>query len=88
MAAYSYMALVPIIQPPIMRALTSVEERKIRMPQLRCVSKREKILFPLLLVPHLGLVRSGLLFGLLNVLVALWALWLDAVHGPELWCAT
>jgi carboxybiotin decarboxylase len=49
-AAYSYMALVPIIQPPIMRALTSVEERKIRMVQLRPVSKREKILFPLMVL--------------------------------------
>ena len=49
-AAYSYMALVPIIQPPIMRALTSVEERKIGMVQLRVVSKREKILFPLLVL--------------------------------------
>jgi oxaloacetate decarboxylase beta subunit len=46
-AAYSYMALVPIIQPPIMRALTSVEERKIEMAQLRHVSKIEKIVFPL-----------------------------------------
>lgn len=46
-AAYSYMALVPIIQPPIMKALTSKEERKIEMAQLRVVSKREKILFPL-----------------------------------------
>ena len=49
-AAYSYMALVPIFQPPIMRALTSVAERKIRMPQLRVVSRRERILFPLLLL--------------------------------------
>lgn len=49
-AAYSYMALVPIIQPPIMRALTNVEERKIRMVQLRVVSKREKILFPVLVL--------------------------------------
>ncbi|TDR18471.1 sodium ion-translocating decarboxylase subunit beta [Marinicella litoralis] len=46
-AAYSYMALVPIIQPPIMRALTSVEERKIEMLQLRHVTKVEKIIFPL-----------------------------------------
>ncbi|WP_026375565.1 sodium ion-translocating decarboxylase subunit beta [Aestuariibacter salexigens] len=46
-AAYSYMALVPIIQPPIMKALTSKEERQIEMAQLRTVSKREKILFPL-----------------------------------------
>lgn len=46
-AAYSYMALVPIIQPPIMRALTSKEERLIKMEQLREVSKLEKIIFPL-----------------------------------------
>ncbi|GLO61848.1 glutaconyl-CoA decarboxylase subunit beta [Vibrio sp. MACH09] len=46
-AAYSYMALVPIIQPPIMKALTSPEERQIKMAQLRHVSKTEKILFPL-----------------------------------------
>ena len=49
-AAYSYMALVPLIQPPIMRALTTVEERRIEMKQLRVVSKREKIAFPLLLL--------------------------------------
>ena len=46
-AAYSYMALVPIIQPPIMRALTTEEERKIVMEQLRPVSKKEKIIFPI-----------------------------------------
>ena len=49
-AAYSYMALVPIIQPPIMRALTNTEERKIKMQQLREVSTAEKIIFPLLVV--------------------------------------
>ncbi len=49
-AAYSYMALVPLIQPPIVRALTTLEERKIEMVQLRTVSKREKIFFPLLLL--------------------------------------
>ncbi|MCE0494214.1 sodium ion-translocating decarboxylase subunit beta [Vibrio salinus] len=49
-AAYSYMALVPIIQPPIMKALTTVEERKIKMAQLRYVSKKEKIFFPLLVL--------------------------------------
>ncbi|PSL11786.1 oxaloacetate decarboxylase beta subunit [Marinobacterium halophilum] len=49
-AAYSYMALVPLIQPPIMRALTTAAERKISMSQLRHVSKTEKILFPLLLL--------------------------------------
>lgn len=46
-AAYSYMALVPIIQPPIMKLLTTEEERKIKMTQLRPVSKTEKILFPI-----------------------------------------
>lgn len=46
-AAYSYMALIPIIQPPIMRLLTTKEERAIKMEQLRPVSKKEKILFPI-----------------------------------------
>ena len=49
-AAYSYMALVPLIQPPIMRALTTEAERKIEMQQLRHVSKTEKIIFPLTLL--------------------------------------
>ena len=49
-AAYSYMALVPMIQPPIMRALTTEEERNIEMVQLRPVSQREKIVFPLVLL--------------------------------------
>lgn len=49
-AAYSYMALVPVIQPPIMKALTTDAERKIEMKQLREVSKREKIVFPLLVL--------------------------------------
>ncbi|MCZ6830278.1 MAG: sodium ion-translocating decarboxylase subunit beta, partial [Gammaproteobacteria bacterium] len=49
-AAYSYMALVPMIQPPIMKALTTVEERKIEMVQARHVTRLEKILFPLLLL--------------------------------------
>ncbi|HHB9800525.1 TPA: sodium ion-translocating decarboxylase subunit beta [Salmonella enterica] len=49
-AAYSYMALVPLIQPPIMKLLTTEKERKIRMVQLRTVSKREKILFPVVLL--------------------------------------
>ena len=47
-AAYSYMALVPFIQPPIIRALTTKEERKIKMTQLRSVTKTEKIIFPIL----------------------------------------
>ena len=49
-AAYSYMALVPVIQPPIMRLLTTDAERKIEMKQLREVSKREKIVFPLVVL--------------------------------------
>jgi carboxybiotin decarboxylase len=54
-AAYSYMALVPVIQPPIMRALTTEAERKIRMHQLRTVSKVEKIVFPLTLLLLVGI---------------------------------
>ncbi|MGC9422729.1 MULTISPECIES: sodium ion-translocating decarboxylase subunit beta [Vibrio] len=49
-AAYSYMALVPIIQPPIMKALTTPQERQIKMAQLRHVGKTEKIIFPLLVL--------------------------------------
>ncbi len=55
-AAYSYMALVPLIQPPIMKLLTTEKERKIEMVQLRVVSKREKILFPLTLLVLVALV--------------------------------
>jgi len=55
-AAYSYMALVPIIQPPIMRVLTTQAERKIRMKQLRPVSRREKILFPIVSTVFVGLI--------------------------------
>lgn len=55
-AAYSYMALVPMIQPPIMRALTTDEERKIVMTQLRPVSKREKIVFPIIVLIAVALL--------------------------------
>ena len=55
-AAYSYMALVPVIQPPIMRALTTDKERKIRMSQLRQVSKTEKILFPIIIAVVISLL--------------------------------
>ncbi|MBR0273603.1 MAG: sodium ion-translocating decarboxylase subunit beta [Bacteroidaceae bacterium] len=55
-AAYSYMALVPVIQPPIMRALTTENERKIQMKQLREVSKREKILFPIIVAIIVSLI--------------------------------
>ncbi len=69
-AAYSYMALVPIIQPPIMKLLTTEKERKIVMKQLRPVSKREKILFPIvllllcaLLLPDAAPLIGALSFG-------------------------
>jgi len=69
-AAYSYMALVPIIQPPIMRLLTSPEERNIEMKQLRHVSKVEKIVFPfivlalcILLLPSSCPLIGALMFG-------------------------
>ena len=72
-AAYSYMALVPIIQPPIMKMLTTEKERQIKMSQLRTVSQREKILFPIavtvviaLLLPSvaplIGMLMMGNLF--------------------------
>lgn len=69
-AAYSYMALVPIIQPPIMRAFTTKEEREIKMVQLRHVSKSEKIIFPLvvlvlciILLPSATPLVGALMFG-------------------------
>ena len=72
-AAYSYMSLVPIIQPPIMKLLTTEEERKIKMEQLRPVSKTEKILFPIIITivvclilpttaPLVGMLMLGNLF--------------------------
>ena len=72
-AAYSYMSLVPIIQPPIMKALTTEEERKIKMEQLRTVSKKERILFPIIVTilvcgllpsttPLVGMLMLGNLF--------------------------
>ena len=72
-AAYSYMALIPLIQPPIMRALTTQKERAVKMGQLRKVSKTEKIVFPIAVVlftslllpsvaPLLGLLMLGNLF--------------------------
>jgi oxaloacetate decarboxylase beta subunit len=66
-AAYSYMALVPIIQPPIMRALTTETERKVEMKNLRHVTKRERIVFPLLIltVGILFLPASAPLIGML-----------------------
>ena len=66
-AAYSYMALVPIIQPPIMKALTTKAERQIKMDQLRAVSKTEKVLFPIMvtLIVSLMLPPAATLIGML-----------------------
>ena len=55
-AAYSYMALIPLIQPPIMNALTTAEDRKIKMVQTRAVSKTEKIIFPILVTIFVALL--------------------------------
>ena len=55
-AAYSYMALVPVIQPPIMKLLTTEKERKIKMKQLRSVSKTEKIIFPIIITAIVALI--------------------------------
>jgi len=55
-AAYSYMALIPLIQPPIMNALTSAEDRKIKMVQTRTVSKTEKIIFPIVVTMFVALL--------------------------------
>lgn len=55
-AAYSYMALIPIIQPPLMRLMTTKKERAIRMEQLRVVSKREKVIFPIMVTIVCGLI--------------------------------
>lgn len=72
-AAYSYMALIPLIQPPLMRALTTQKEREVRMEQLRPVSKTEKIVFPIVVsifvilllpetAPLIGMLMLGNLF--------------------------
>ena len=74
-AAYSYMALIPMIQPPLMRLMTTEQERKIKMTELRPVSKLEKIVFPILVTVVVGLIVPSalvligcLMFGnLLNV---------------------
>ncbi|MBB5183569.1 sodium ion-translocating decarboxylase subunit beta [Catenisphaera adipataccumulans] len=69
-AAYSYMALIPMIQPPLMRLLTTEKERKVKMEQLRPVSKAEKIIFPIavmifvvLLIPDTAPLIGMLMFG-------------------------
>ena len=66
-AAYSYMALIPVIQPPIMRALTTKKERMIKMKQLRSVSRTEKILFPIMVTLVVSLIAppAATLIGML-----------------------
>lgn len=77
-AAYSYMALVPVIQPPIMKALTTKKERLVKMDQLRIVSKREQVLFPIITTivvvlllppaaPLIGMLMLGNLFKVSGV---------------------
>jgi oxaloacetate decarboxylase beta subunit len=68
-AAYSYMALVPLIQPPIMRALTTREERLIEMAQLRLVSRQEKVIFPMIL-----LILSAMLLPTATPLIGMFCL--------------
>ena len=60
-AAYSYMALVPVIQPPIMKLLTTKKERLIKMEQLRPVSKKEKIIFPIIVTGVVGIILPSAL---------------------------
>lgn len=68
LAAYSYMALVPVIQPPIIRALTTEKERNINMEQLRVVSKKEKIIFPVVvMIVVIGLLPTSA--GLIGMLM-------------------
>ena len=89
-AAYSYMSLVPIIQPPVMKMLTTKKERSIKMTQLRNVSKLEKILFPIVITtvvciilpttaPLVGMLMLGNLFresGVVNR-------WFAPAPGPH-----
>lgn len=94
-AAYSYMALVPIIQPPIMKWLTSEEEREIKMVQLRHVSKVEKMIFPLLVLgicalllptaaPLIGMFMLGNLAKECGVIDRL----SDVIKGPLMYTVT
>ncbi|MBU7048035.1 MAG: sodium ion-translocating decarboxylase subunit beta [Theionarchaea archaeon] len=82
-AAYSYMALVPLIQPPIMRVLTTEKERKVRMVQLKPVSQKTKIAFPIMITvvtgllvpsatPLIGMLMMGNLFRESGVVTRLW----------------
>ena len=94
-AAYSYMALVPIIQPPIMRTLTTKAERAIKMEQLRPVSQREKILFPIvvtvlviLIVPSAASLIGMLMLGNLLKESGVTAKLAEIASGPLMYIIT
>jgi oxaloacetate decarboxylase beta subunit len=94
-AAYSYMSLVPIIQPPIMRALTSKEERMIKMQQLRPVSQLEKILFPIivtllviLILPSTTALIGMLMFGNLIKVSGVTEKLAEVASGPLMYTIT
>lgn len=94
-AAYSYMSLVPIIQPPIMRLLTTQEERKIKMKQLRPVSQMEKVLFPIivtllvvLILPSTTPLIGMLMFGNLIKVSGVTERLADVASGPLMYSIT
>ena len=94
-AAYSYMALVPVIQPPIIKLLTTKKERMVEMKQLRCVSQREKIIFPIavtivviLLVPSSAPLIGMLMLGNLIKEVGIVSNLVEHVRGAMLYCIT
>lgn len=95
LAAYSYMALVPVIQPPIIRALTTKEERMVKMEQLRPVSKTEKIIFPIvIMILVIGLLPSAapligmLMFGNLIKESGVVPKLVETATGPMLYIIT
>ena len=95
LAAYSYMALVPVIQPPIIRALTTKEERMVKMEQLRPVSKTEKIVFPIvIMILVIGLLPSAapligmLMFGNLIKESGVVPKLVETATGPMLYIIT
>ncbi len=95
LAAYSYMALVPVIQPPIIRALTTKEERMVKMEQLRPVSKKEKIIFPIaIMILVIGLLPSAapligmLMFGNLIKESGVVPKLVETATGPMLYIIT
>ncbi len=87
LAAYSYMALIPLIQPPIMKALTTEKERAVKMEQLRYVSKTEKVIFPIMvtIVCSLLLPSVAPLIGMLMLgnLFREWASWRASRMSPR-----